>query len=814
MAKIKINKLPKGFKLEGNKVVEDNIMRDGGDLRTGDQADYGLVTTPQEYFGGTTFNNTDDNSVRYSLSGVPRENANIEAEGGETVLTDLNDDGTFGLYNIKGPRHSQGGVPMFLPEQSFIFSDTPKMKFGKEEMAEFGLKGSKKTPANISKRFELNDYYGELDSEYADNISSRSAELMLKKNMEDLSKLSFMQEAKKGFESGVPLASHPFLMMQGIDPIEFTAQAEEISEEKAKADMIAQLSPEEQQQLMMMEQMMAQQQSQQPQEGTMPMAQFGGQNFGNLSNFIKQAQQTQQTQKPTGIKTNNNGLEYPNPYKEGTPNSLKFEQLRAEGYKFEVKDGKLRYYKDSSSSLSGRDTNQERQTIQLQGSGKTSPIYSDNLKQTGDVINKSDIGYYDYGKYSGGNLPQVQNSTGDQWYGSNEFESPEARADFMRRHSKLLKKIPDFEYDKGKDNEQWGKFQKLYEEERKKFATKLGIDYVPYFGDGTAGAGFDSKAGAKVFNAPGFDIDYQKGSEGLLDLPAIEKEVKEVAELREYERPNPEYWKQDLVNIQAMNAIDDELFLPFNQQLERVGVDYVLDDYTAAVNANLGAQNTMVQALGNFGPQAIVGSNVFGKTLDANAKAIAQKQSQQVATMNRAGAMDAQMQAQQNLQQAKMNGEFYDNVQLSQQNAQNFDNWKIMKNAELYNGAITNRANTANMNSLYNNFDINATNAGIVEFTDTGNQLYKDTSGDADANFAKQLTKYERLSGNVADEKMKEWFWKSTHGGVSNQPAGRNNAQVEMQNMPPQGYQQQGKKGKEMKKWAGNPFFYSGKMGV
>ena len=35
---------------------------------------------------------------------------------------------------------------------------------------------------------------------------------MLKKNMEDLSKLAFMQEAKKNFEDGVPLASHPFLM--------------------------------------------------------------------------------------------------------------------------------------------------------------------------------------------------------------------------------------------------------------------------------------------------------------------------------------------------------------------------------------------------------------------------------------------------------------------------------------------------------------------------------------------------------------------------------------------------------------------------
>jgi hypothetical protein len=58
------------------------------------------------------------------LTRVPREDANIEAEGGETVLSDLNNNGQFGLYDIKGPRHSGGGVPMFLPEQSFIYSDT------------------------------------------------------------------------------------------------------------------------------------------------------------------------------------------------------------------------------------------------------------------------------------------------------------------------------------------------------------------------------------------------------------------------------------------------------------------------------------------------------------------------------------------------------------------------------------------------------------------------------------------------------------------------------------------------------------------
>jgi len=181
MAKIKINKLPKGFKLVNGKVVKEQVMNNGGYV-TGDQRDYGLVTTPQEYYNNTNFNNADDQSVRYSLSSVPRDVANIEAEGGETVLTDLSGDGQFGLYNINGPRHSSGGVPMFLPEQSFIYSDTNKMKFNKDEMAEFGIESRKgKTPATISKKYQLNPYLGAINDQYADDISTISAELMLKK---------------------------------------------------------------------------------------------------------------------------------------------------------------------------------------------------------------------------------------------------------------------------------------------------------------------------------------------------------------------------------------------------------------------------------------------------------------------------------------------------------------------------------------------------------------------------------------------------------------------------------------------------------
>ena len=119
--KIRIKKLPEGFEVKDGKVIEK--MSHGGYV-TGDQAGYGLATG----YTHDSVNDANDVDVRFSLSSVPREMANLEAEGGETVLTDLNNNGTFGLYDIKGPRHSQGGVPMFLPEQSFIFSDTNKMK--------------------------------------------------------------------------------------------------------------------------------------------------------------------------------------------------------------------------------------------------------------------------------------------------------------------------------------------------------------------------------------------------------------------------------------------------------------------------------------------------------------------------------------------------------------------------------------------------------------------------------------------------------------------------------------------------------------
>ena len=218
--KVRIENLPKGFELIDGELVK----KSHGGYVTGDQYNYGL-TTFNPHAGESE--STKDTDVRYSLSSVPRDMANIEAEGGETVLTDLNNDGQFGLYDIKGPRHSSGGVPMFLPEQSFIYSDTKDMKMGKEMLSEYGIKSRKKmTPAKVSKQYNLNKYYGILNDEYADKIQANTADLMLQKNKEGLSKLAFGQEMMKDFEDGVPLAAYPYIQSIGLDPFEFSAKVE------------------------------------------------------------------------------------------------------------------------------------------------------------------------------------------------------------------------------------------------------------------------------------------------------------------------------------------------------------------------------------------------------------------------------------------------------------------------------------------------------------------------------------------------------------------------------------------------------------
>jgi hypothetical protein len=269
MAKIKINKLPEGYIVRDGKVVKA-FYHGGSNYMPG----MGGMQMPVQ-----------TSVTKNTIGPVPRDMANLEAEKGETVLTDLNNDNSMELYNISGKRHTEGGTPLSLPEQSFIYSDTAKMRLNTSELAELGINSKKKmTPAAVSKKYQLNKYIGLLDENFFDPITEKTADLMLQKNKMKLSQLAFIQERKKDFEEGVPLASYPYLVSQEIDPIEFSMKVEDLNRQQAELKMIDQLPADQREQVLAMrdfmqqaqqmpQQMVAAQQATQGQNPMMGMAQ-------------------------------------------------------------------------------------------------------------------------------------------------------------------------------------------------------------------------------------------------------------------------------------------------------------------------------------------------------------------------------------------------------------------------------------------------------------------------------------------------------------------------------------------------------------
>jgi hypothetical protein len=840
MAKIKINSLPAGFKLVNGKIEEDQMMRDGGRV-TGDQAGYGLVTLPQEYYNNANMNTTRDESVRYSLSSVPRDKANIEAEGGETVLTDLNDDNQFGLYNITGPRHSKGGVPMYLPEQSFIYSDTDKMRFNQEEMAEYGIESkSKMTPAQISKRYDLNKYYGTMKDQFADEITARSSELMLKKNMMGLSKLAFGQELKKKFEDGVPLAAHPYLVSIGEDPIEFTAKVENITKKQAQMKAFAALDPEQQQQLLQLQEMMAQVDGQQPQQEEQPFEDPSMQD-PNMQDLSMADEDVMAMGDPNEgmarygreIGMYQDGKEkLVNPLPKDHPNYAKAQEMIDSG-KFAVTkgaivDGKQQYnFKKIETEDPQFKAEKEAQLAKERIAGQNQmgigsvSIYNDELTDQERAIQENSKGIYQYGRLSQGNRPELQNKTGSA-FGSEDIKTPESKADFMDRWGDVVATISGFDYDKEPDDPQWGEFQKKAEETRKKeHIAAFGSDkgYIPYWKEKgskgyVSGQAFDSKLGLHTYNAPRFKLGEVEPGDATfsVDVPPDPRDPLQAPGVQNYKQPEGQWWAQDINNLNALSLVDDNLYLPWAPDMNPAKIDYVLDDWRGAANANSAAANTMANALGAVGgPQAVANSNIQGQAMDANAQAINRVNTNNVGIMNQVAPMQAQLNMKVDEINQGRNMNVYDNTQKTLQNADNFKNWKIGKEAELFNTALTNRANTYNLNSTYDYYAIDPTTGGPIYYKN-GKALQKAPVTDQ-ASLKKayfdNVAEYAKNIGRTPSEKELEGYFKYI-GGINNTPD-ISNAQLEMKTRGnPQGYVQ-GKSGKEIKRMIVP--FYTGKMG-
>jgi len=200
MKRVKIKKLPRA--------------------KVGAQLDYALYnTTPT--FGGGDYDQgiaqPDLNLSKY-ITRVPRDEANVEAEGGETVYGDLNGDGIPEHKIIKGPRHHSGGVPLNLPEDTFIYSDTRSMKIKDPELLKRFNKSSKKslTPAAIAKQYDIDKYRKILEDPNSDDLSRKTAILMIKNYNLKLAELALVQEAMKGMPQGIPVAADPAMTKLNI----------------------------------------------------------------------------------------------------------------------------------------------------------------------------------------------------------------------------------------------------------------------------------------------------------------------------------------------------------------------------------------------------------------------------------------------------------------------------------------------------------------------------------------------------------------------------------------------------------------------
>ena len=174
--------------------------------------------------------NQKESKLNTSLLPVDRDIANVEAEKGETVVTNMSRglNNIYEMYNINGKKHSKGGTPLSLPIDeegqdgtSFIFSDSKKLLVKDPALLEyFGMKGKKpKTPAQISKKWipAVNKAKEVLIDLGADRLSKQSAEMTLDNAAFKIAALKLLQESMKGMKD-VPNGLDPFFDKLQLDP--------------------------------------------------------------------------------------------------------------------------------------------------------------------------------------------------------------------------------------------------------------------------------------------------------------------------------------------------------------------------------------------------------------------------------------------------------------------------------------------------------------------------------------------------------------------------------------------------------------------
>jgi len=775
MARIKLKRpLPKGYSVVDGKVTR--MLQGGGGYKTGDQMktnkNYNLVTVPPQNSDGKALSLPSTPDVRKSLSAVPRDEANLEAEKGETVLTDLNDDGTFELYDIQGNRHSSGGTPLNLPAQSFVFSDTAKAKLTKAQMEDMGVNSKKRlTPAKLSRRFPLNEYIGMLADPTADKISDTTADLMLQKNKEELSHLAFIQEGNKKFKEGVPLAAHPYLVSEGIDPLQFTMQIEQKNEKEAIQSMVEQLPIDQQQKIQMLQQFTAQQEAKAAKQAQGPPP--------GPPQIPAMAQPPQGMQQPQGMQGP--------PMAQGPPQQMAPPQqmgppqqaMGAPPMPMMRYGGFTRPLPKAQNGFTG--FNERWQDPRMDPTKKaTYEAYKTSLpvwKGRGVNLDPLDQQKMEslFHRWQEFNYGMKNTLTEDQLSDPNLDVSKDGTKNWLVNQYATDANLPAWEEQE---------VQQLQAYTQALIQANASNNYYDIVGEGSQ-SGSNIGLNKEFSNVEGWMGDnmlrtYFNPGKGFDPVTNTTTPTTKTATVSPGDIPGtrhiPRYapWRQDDMKLAnaSINKLNINKYYPHLYTVDPPRMTGKYDSWEAAAQRIGGLKAMSDQARGAFsGPQGLAAftSKSTGDAMKGISDVIAKTNQYNVNTANKIEGVNAQFMAQAQQTNRKALDEYVNRVNATDQN---YDNAMNAANTEITNmlaNRLTNAANTYNLNTTYDNYQIDPQSGGRIRFpggrTLTGSQGTSQTE-----NVSEFIKKFKDEHGMTADNAAS--LWKTLYGKNSKTSAG------------------------------------------
>jgi hypothetical protein len=681
------------------------IIKSVPKARTGYQVQGSLVNDVPA-MGGADYNayiGMPKPEVSKTLTAVPREVANLEAEGGETVVGNLDGSKMPSFKTIKGPRHSDGGVPLLLPEDSFIFSDTKSMKIADPKLLNmFGVKPKKGgyTPAELSKKYDINNYRKILQDPNSDKISRNTSEIMIKNYTMKLGALALAQESKKGFPQGIPLIARPYMEAMGLRDEDLIPElAQEERQESAQFEQ--QETPEYEQQEMPT-QMPSGEPIAQP-TPMQPMAQYGMSLGGYDMPFLPQAEYGM----PMGTGMSQNYMGNPRFARggdlpiavDGTPRPKTVTKVDPEAYKqstWETRSDEQGEYKynQTRNQVEGRKEYQRQQAP----SGGSNPNLINDLCRS-----MKTKGSTHFGKSAEEVLAYAGYKPGTSLYNKHiiTLKACEQKGEVIKEEAIYTEQKPPSTDCPCKDAQGNVIPGKLAQKDKDGKCLPCEEKCICKKSDGT---------------------EYSPGMDANGNCKKCEEEIPDEGQDMSIETPpvrEAEWWLQDTVN--AAGAFGDLMSvrkqMPWEARVDLEEPRPTFLDPTRELAAQSEQANIASQATAQFaGPQALGArlSAIQGQGAAAAANTLSRINNQNVGIANQFEGQQVGIRNQEQMMNQQMANRVYDKNVIANQQFQNAKRAGRANVRQAYNTAVTNKWKTDALNQLYPDYQVSPSSGGRV----------------------------------------------------------------------------------------------------